>query len=146
MADAADTATAAVNKVKNLIALLAALTGKSESTDTATAASSANIAGAHAAVAAYRKTARWIVAALSAVALIIFGTLPFFNVTRLPDTALLSHALVWLGLFFVGLGVVLAVSAVASTMTPVRASLGELAAETQPRQGHPSAMPSAQGR
>lgn len=73
----------------------------------------------------YQKTARWMLAAFAAVGVLIFGSLPFANVTDVelvwPDSLLLIG-----GLVLAVAGIVTAVMAVSLVSEPEDASLGEL--------------------
>ncbi len=73
----------------------------------------------------YQKTARWMLAAFAAVGVLIFGSLPFANVTDVelewPDSLLLIG-----GLALAVAGIVTAVMAVSLVSEPEDASLGEL--------------------
>jgi hypothetical protein len=95
--------------------------------------------GGAAAVERYRKTARWVVGAFAAVGVLVFGSLPFANIT---DEGRDAWLITW-GLALAGLGIALAVWAVSRVDEPEDASLGELKGDL-PKASDNWFLPSAQ--
>jgi hypothetical protein len=81
--------------------------------------------GAQAAVERLRKTSHWILGAFVAVGVLVFGSLPFTDVSGVGA----HRGLIFFGLLLAGVGISAAIWAVSRVDEPEDASLGELHAD-----------------